>query len=122
MGNAGPQRQARAYRMLGVKAFFDVDQDIVTWWDALPERQRGQVLRALIREHLGKEASADVLALKKDVQGMMRGLNGVARTLDQLSQRLASGAVLAAESGTGGHEPTADEQERLRQRLKANPW
>src|SRR5437868_5424156 len=96
MAKSRPRRQGRAYRLLGVKAFLDADQDIVAWWEGLPERQRGQVLRTLIRQYLDDGPRADAQALKMEMQGLKRGVNTLKRQLEQLTQQLSSGISLMA--------------------------
>src|SRR5437870_4494316 len=45
----------RPSKTIGFKAFQDTDQDILEWWEGLPEGQRSQVLRDLIRSAMADQ-------------------------------------------------------------------
>lgn len=43
-------------KTIGFKAFYGNDADILTWWEAMPEGERSDVLRELIRKAINSES------------------------------------------------------------------
>jgi hypothetical protein len=45
----------RTSKIIGFKAFFERDDDILDWWENIPSGERSHVLRSLIRAYLTGE-------------------------------------------------------------------
>ena len=45
----------RTSKIIGFKAFFERDEDILNWWENIPSGERSHVLRSLIRAYLTGE-------------------------------------------------------------------
>lgn len=60
-------------KIIGFKAFFERDEDILDWWENIPSGERSHVLRSLIRAYLTGEvivtpAGEEAIAFSSSVQ------------------------------------------------------
>ena len=46
------RKPKRAYRLIGFKAYCDIDQDIIDWWESMDEGSRSDAIRELIHDAL----------------------------------------------------------------------
>ena|SRR5664279_5619518 len=53
----GRKRAIQKSKTIGFKAFQETDADLLTWWDGLPDGERSQVLRDLIRAAIARQSS-----------------------------------------------------------------
>ncbi len=63
----------RSSKIIGFKAFYERDEDILDWWENIPSGERSHVLRSLIRAYLLGEITVtpygeEVLAFSSSVQ------------------------------------------------------
>lgn len=54
----------REYKLIGFKAYRDTDADIVAWWEHLPDGERSELMRDLIRGCLMRK-TAEVLSARQ---------------------------------------------------------
>ncbi len=64
---------ARTSKVIGFKAFHDCDNDILGWWESMPNGERSHILRTLIRAYLSGQVvtvpvKEDPLAFANSVQ------------------------------------------------------
>jgi len=95
----------RPHKTLSVKLFFDEHTDIIEWWESLPERKRGDMLREIIRGYLAEKSPASLY-------------NEVLRRLEVIDRKIAQGVTVAAPA-QAMDDSTA---ERMRANLKKATW
>ena len=125
------------YRTITFKVFLESDADILDWWDAIDAGQRSDVLRDLIREHLGlptqrKPKQIEVPELDqvhRDVLWIHEALNDMPAYLEGVLQRAASQGTAvnpARASPESSTEDTAslskDDAQRRTRRMKRATW
>jgi hypothetical protein len=42
----------RGHKLIAFKAFFDTDRDILEWWEGMPDGERSEVMRDILRVYL----------------------------------------------------------------------
>ncbi len=47
------QKKKRQHKLIGFKAYFDTDADILDWWEGIADGERSHVIRDVIRAYLG---------------------------------------------------------------------
>lgn len=77
----GRKRASRKSKTIGFKAFQDTDADLLMWWDGVPEGERSQILRDLIRAALSEQGSS--------LRSNGHGINGNGHELAQVSEDTA---------------------------------
>lgn len=50
------QKKKRQHKLIGFKAYFDTDTDILDWWEGIADGERSHVIRDVIRAYLGLPA------------------------------------------------------------------
>lgn len=50
------QKKKRQHKLIGFKAYFDTDADILDWWEGIADGERSHVIRDVIRAYLGLPA------------------------------------------------------------------
>lgn len=50
------QKKKRQHKLIGFKAYFDTDADILDWWEDIADGERSHVIRDVIRAYLGLPA------------------------------------------------------------------
>ena len=50
------QKKKRQHKLIGFKAYFDTDTDILEWWDGIADGERSHMIRDVIRAYLGLPA------------------------------------------------------------------
>lgn len=125
-------------KIIGFKAFFERDDDILDWWEAIPNGERSHVLRSLIRAYLigevivtpyGEEAiafssSVQLARVQSDTTRIWEALHEIPTIIEQtISQKLrvvaaAPSVVEPLPSGTA----TEDEAEKRIARMQKKSW
>lgn len=96
----------REHRLIAFKAFFDTDGEIVAWWEAMPDGERSEVLRDILRVYLRglplDEATrrptvavdgSVVLQLRDDTAWIRGVLNEIPAYLETLLGRISASAA-----------------------------
>ena len=112
----------RPYTLIALKAYHDTDQDIVKWWRDVEMRQGGQILRGLIRQHIGTGAAAAQGNMIAEIAGLRRTVEGLAAIIQALEERIASGVVLAAPAEPGGGRLSKEAAERRAKKVAGRGW
>jgi hypothetical protein len=102
-----PKRQSkpRPSKWISVKLFYDEHEDLITWWEGLPERKRGDTLREIVRAYLAEKSPATLYA-------------EVLRRLETIDRKIGQG-VAAAAPAQAMDDSTA---ERMRANLRKATW
>lgn len=108
------KRQGRPNLIVGFKAFFDTDQDILKWWEGMEAGKRGYVLRSLVRSHIAASEASELSELRQEVRQLS---DRIAR----LSNQIASGVTI---SGNGRPHEELDEQqaEKRARQILSRKW
>jgi hypothetical protein len=95
----------RSGRWLTVRLFDDEHTDIIEWWESLPERKRGDMLREIVRAYLAEKSPASLYA-------------EVLRRLETIDRKIGQGVAVAA------HDQAMDDStaERMRANLRKATW
>jgi hypothetical protein len=97
--------KTRPHKMLSVKLFPDEHADIIEWWESLPERRRGDMMRDLIRAYLAEKSPASLYA-------------EVLRRLETIDRKIGQGVAVAVPT-QAMDDSTA---ERMRANLRKATW
>lgn len=136
------KKSKRAFKLIAFKAYYDTDQDILDWWEAIEEGERSDALRDLIREQLGirRKSKApiidlpELLEVRRDTLWIRDALNDMPAYLERIIQHVAANGV--AQSMAVGHHPTRasppvamdepaltnDDAERRTNRMRKATW
>ena len=136
------KKSKRAFKLIAFKAYYDTDQDILDWWEAIEEGERSDALRDLIREQLGirRKSKApiidlpELLEVRRDTLWIRDALNDMPAYLERVIQHVAANGV-AQSMAVGQHparasppvimdEPalTNDDAERRTKRMRKATW
>lgn len=125
-------------KLIGFKAFYERDDDILDWWENIPSGERSHVLRSLIRAYLtgevivtpyGEEAvafssSVQLARVQSDTTWIRDAILEIPNYLDQIiSQRVRvvqAAPVVAASAAT--ESATEDDAEKRIQGMKKKSW
>ena len=110
-------KEPRKYKLIAFKAYHDEDQDILAWWEAIPDGERSEVIRDVVRQYLGlptkrrkKLIIPELAEVRRDTIWIRDVLNDMPGYLDRIIRDVAeaaanrpvivqSGARLAAQEG-----------------------
>lgn len=125
-------------KIIGFKAFFERDEDILDWWENIPSGERSHVLRSLIRAYLtgevivtpyGEEAiafssSVQLARVQSDTTQIRDAVMEIPAIIEQsISQKIrmvaAAPPALEPMPATTASE---DETERRIQRMQKKSW
>ncbi len=130
----------RQSKTIGFKAFYDDDADILEWWERMPEGERSQVLRDLIRAALMGQAdkpraNGHTTAVKgqelaqvcEDTTWIRNALSDLPSYLERLmSQVVVTRPVLQVEPPDDvqdeGPRLEQDAIERRKTKMRQNVW
>jgi hypothetical protein len=125
-------------KIIGFKAFFERDDDILDWWENIPSGERSHVLRSLIRAYLtgevivtpyGEEAvafssSVQLARVQSDTTQIREALLEIPTIIEQsISQKLRgiqTTPVIQVALPTA--TATEDEAEKRIQRMQKKSW
>lgn len=136
------KKSKRAFKLIAFKAYYDTDQDILDWWEAIEEGERSDALRDLIREQLGirRKSKApiidlpELLEVRRDTLWIRDALNDMPAYLERIIQHVAANGI-AQSMAVGQHLPRAsppvamdepaltnDDAERRTKRMRKATW
>lgn len=133
------RKSKRAYRMIGFKAYFDIDQDIIDWWEGMDEGSRSDAIRDLIHDALAMRplfvpepvspirALPDLDDLRQDTRWIRKALDDMPTLLEQLFAQMAvvqlNGVVPDARAPTHDTQALDDaESQRRARKLARVSW
>jgi len=128
----------RQSKTIGFKAFHDADQDILDWWEGMPEGERSRVLRNLIRAAIaGHEVSSQsnghrandpqLAKVCEDTAWIRHALSDLPAYLELLMSQLAvtrlvPQAVLTDEPQDDAPRLEQNAIERRKTKMRQNVW
>ena len=135
----------RTFKLIAFKAHHDCDQDILDWWESIEDGERSNVIRDVLREHLGHHPQPrrnrvielnELMAMRQDTHWIRDALNDMPAYLERVMQQLAeaSATVNLYQNGSRASpsaavsamqiEPTLSDEERQRRtrRMKQASW
>lgn len=132
----------RTSKIIGFKAFYERDEDILDWWENMPMGERSHVLRSLIRSYLsgevvvtpsGEEAvnfsnSVQLARVQADTTRIRDAIMEIPEYLEQLVStklRVVQATPAAHEAGevsTSAGATSEDEAARRAARTKKASW
>ena len=126
----------RMSKVIGFRAFFDADRDLLEWWEGLPAGDRSNVLRELIRTGLQNGVGhfnptnirySDFSQLCVDTAWIRDALVDLPRYVEQVVQQLASFQPVPMALGNNGDSrasPQLDESnaQRRENRMRQSKW
>lgn len=135
----GKRKAKRAYRMIGFKAYFDIDQDIIDWWESMDEGNRSDAIRDLIHDALAMKPRyvpapvnpvstlPDLDDLRQDTRWIRDALHDMPAYLEQLFAQMAvvqpNGVLPNARAPTPDSPALDDaESQRRARKLKRVSW
>ena len=126
----------RMSKVIGFRAFFDTDRDLLEWWEGLPAGDRSNVLRELIRTGLQNGVGrfnpatirySDFSQLCADTAWIRDALVDLPRYVEQVIQQIASFQPVSMVLGNNGESrasPRLDESnaQRRENRMRQSRW
>lgn len=135
----GKRKPKRAYRMIGFKAYFGIDQDIIDWWETMDEGSRSDAIRDLIHDALAMKPRyvpapvspvstlPDLDDLRQDTRWIRDALHDMPAYLEQLFAQMV--VVQPTKVLPDARAPTPDapalddaESQRRARKLKRVSW
>lgn len=108
----GRRRKKSNDRFISIR-LTDADGDLADWWDLLPEGERSQAVKELLRAHIGAQKPDQLAPLREAIQRMD----------DYLHQLAAQGVIIGRNGPTEQHnELDPDDARRRAQRILKNKW
>ncbi len=126
----------RISKVIGFRAFFDADRDLLEWWEGLPVGDRSNVLRELIRTGLQSGAGqfnpatihySDFSQLCVDTAWIRDALGDLPGYVERVIQQIAASQPLPS-ALTDGNNIRASSQlddsniRRREQRMRQSKW
>ena len=130
----GRKRSRRFSKTIGFKAFHDTDADIIAWWEALPEGDRSDLLRDLIRAaiagsvaHKHEPATPMLRQISDDTAWLRAALTDLPGYLERLVSQVASSRPEASSTDSGTPPAAAshldqDAVQRRKAKMRQNDW
>ncbi len=111
-------RKRARKKSIGFKANVETDQDLITWWEAIPAGERSEVLRDLVRLAIsgevrsgGKEHPSQLAQVQEDTAWIREAFLELPSYLEQLVSQVAAVAVVRPTNrpaDNGAAEPADD--------------
>ena len=122
-------------KLIGFRAFYDRDEDILDWWENIPPGERSHVLRSLIRAYLtdevivtpyGEEAiafssSVQLARVQSDTTQIRDAVMEIPNYIEQIiSQKMRTMQVASTTSDAmpSANATEEDAEQRIRQMQK----
>jgi hypothetical protein len=128
----------RTSKIIGFKAFFERDDDILDWWENIPSGERSHVLRSLIRAYLtgevvitpyGEEAvafssSVQLARVQSDTTQIRDAIREIPTYIEQiLSKKMRTVQVASTTSDAMPSANATEEDAEIRaQSLQKKSW
>jgi hypothetical protein len=106
--NTHKQRSNR--RRIGFNAVPGLDDDLIGWWESLPEGEGSDEIRAALRNHTG-HSSNDLAAEVRRLNQQMAALVG---QVQALSKQISQGIVVAGNGSPAALNEISAEQAQAR--------
>lgn len=102
----------RTYKMINFKVYFDSDEDILDWWDGIEAGERSEIIRDVIREHIGSPFKRqtkrielpELNEVRRDTLWIKDALNDMPTYLERVIEQLLAHAQTMS---VGQHPPRA---------------
>jgi hypothetical protein len=125
-------------KLIGFRAFYERDDDILDWWENIPSGERSHVLRSLIRAYLtgevivtpaGEEAvafssSVQLARVQSDTTQIRDAIREIPTYIEQIisqKMRVVQVAPVGMEALPAG-TATEDDAEKRTQRIQKKSW
>ncbi|KAB2893803.1 MAG: hypothetical protein F9K28_07590 [Bacteroidetes bacterium] len=128
----------RTSKIIGFKAFFERDDDILDWWENIPSGERSHVLRSLIRAYLtgevivtpyGEEAvafssSVQLARVQSDTTQIRDAVLEIPTYIEQIISQKMRGvqAAPAIQETLPTATASEDDAEKRIQRMQKKSW
>lgn len=139
------KKKKRQHKLIGFKAYFDTDVDILDWWEGIADGERSHVIRDVIREHLGLPAAKrktafqsniiqmpELVAVRQDTEWIRNALNDMPDYLQNLMQEIAASRPIMMQESRASPELqdksneqlglNNKEQQRRNKRMRKATW
>ncbi|MGJ3240091.1 MAG: hypothetical protein ACFE0Q_15400 [Anaerolineae bacterium] len=134
------RKKQRQHKLIGFKAYFDTDADILEWWEGIADGERSHVIRDVLREFLGVPARRKQIQvpglhdMHRDIRWIQDALNDmpgyIERVIHHVAARQPAGTVPnqqtnQATRATPQEEENAlneDEKQRRDKRMRKATW
>ena len=100
------QKKKRQHKLIGFKAYFDTDTDILDWWDGIADGERSHMIRDVIRAYLGLPAvqrkaivapnqsniiqMPELIAVREDTEWIRNALNDMPNYIERVIYHVAA--------------------------------
>ena len=100
------QKKKRQHKLIGFKAYFDTDNDILDWWDGIADGERSHMIRDVIRAYLGLPVvqrkaivapnqsniiqMPELLAVREDTEWIRKALNDMPNYIERVIYHVAA--------------------------------
>lgn len=100
------QKKKRQHKLIGFKAYFDTDTDILDWWDGIADGERSHMIRDVIRAYLGLPAvqrtaitapnqsniiqMPELLAVREDTEWIRNALDDMPNYIERVIYHVAA--------------------------------
>jgi len=128
----------KSNKVIGFKAFFERDDDILDWWENIPSGERSHVLRSLIRAYLtgevivtpyGGEAiafssSVQLARVQSDTTQIRDAVMEIPTYIEQIiskKMRVVQAAPITSDAMPTANASEEDAEKRI-QRLQKKSW
>jgi hypothetical protein len=128
----------RTSKIIGFKAFFERDDDILDWWENIPSGERSHVLRSLIRAYLtgevvitpyGEEAvafssSVQLARVQSDTTQIRDAIREIPTYIEQIISKKMQAVQVASTTADAMPSANATEEdaEKRISRLQKKSW
>lgn len=116
------QKKKRQHKLIGFKAYFDTDTDILNWWDGIADGERSHVIRDVIRAYLGLPAvqrtaiatptqsniiqMPELLAVREDTEWIRNALNDMPNYIERVIFHVAAMQPTGTDSNQASNQVT----------------
>lgn len=135
-------KERRKYKLIAFKAYYDEDEDILEWWEGIPDGERSEVIRDVVRQYLDlptkrrkKLIIPELSDVRRDTVWIRDALNELPEYMDRLIKGVAeavgnrpivvqSGARASPQDNQDNENDdlTQDETENRSKRMKNATW
>lgn len=131
----------RKYKLIAFKAYYDEDEDILEWWEGIPDGERSGFIRDVVRQYLDlptkrrkKLIIPELTEVRRDTVWIRDTLNDLPAYLDRLIKDVVEAAgnrpVIVQSSARASPQDTQDdgsgltqaETERRSRRMQNATW
>ncbi len=108
----GRRRKKNTDRFISIR-LTEKDGDLIDWWDLLPEGERSEALKEVLRAHIGAQKPDQLTPIREAIQRME----------DSLRRLAVQGVTINGNGATEANtELDPDDARRRAQRILKNKW